>query len=114
MTFEALDVVVVPFPFSDRKATKRRPAVVLSGASSFNTPSGHAVLAMITSKKNPSWPLDVEIADMKSAGLSVASVVRMKLFTLDQQLIVRKAGALESDDRKNVSESMKRLFGIEQ
>ena len=33
---DALDVVVVPFPFTEQPVTKRRPAVVLS-ASRFNT-----------------------------------------------------------------------------
>lgn len=111
MIYEALDVVVVPFPFTDRNASRRRPALVVSEASSFNTPSGHAVLAMITSRKHPPWPLDVEIADLKSAGLSVSSVVRMKLFTLDQQLILRKGGALGDDDRTSVSAAIEKLLG---
>lgn len=109
--YEALDLVVVPFPFTDRAASKRRPALVLSAASSFNTPSGHAVLAMVTSRKDPPWPLDVEIADLESAGLSAPSVVRMKLFTLDQEFILRKAGALGADDRRKVSEAVEKLLG---
>lgn len=114
MIYEALDVVVVPFPFTDRKASKRRPALVLSAASAFNTPSGHAVLAMVTSKKNPPWPLDVDITDPKSAGLTAPSVVRMKLFTLDRQLILRKAGALGAVDRGNVSAALEKLLGAGQ
>ena len=111
MTYEALDVVVVPFPFTDRTTSKRRPALVLSDASAFNTPSGHAVLAMITSNENPPWPLDAEITNLPSAGLPAASVVRMKLFTLDQQLILRKAGNLGADDRRRVSEAVRLLLG---
>ena len=47
MTFEPLDVVVVPFPFSDRAATRRRPALVVSSAG-FNTAHRQTILAMIT------------------------------------------------------------------
>ena len=32
MTFESLDVVVIPFPFKDRRATRRRPALIVSSA----------------------------------------------------------------------------------
>jgi mRNA interferase MazF len=61
VTFEAFDVVVVPFPFTDRTTSKRRPALVLSDSAAFNRQVGQSVLAMITSAKHPDWPLDVAI-----------------------------------------------------
>ena len=110
--FNAFDVVVVPFPFTERSTTKRRPALVLSDLTAFNTQSGHVVLAMITSATNSDWPLDVEITDLDSAGLPASSVVRMKLFTLDQQLVIRKAGLLAQQDRKAVAAAVRRLLGF--
>jgi len=110
VTFEAFDVVVVPFPFTDRTTTKRRPALVLSDARAFNKQAGQSVLAMITSARNSNWPLDVEIENLDSAGLPSASIVRMKLFTLDDQLVIRKAGTLAEDDRKSVSATLRRLL----
>jgi mRNA interferase MazF len=110
VTYEAFDVVVVPFPFADRKATQRRPALVLSRSDSFGDKIGHSVLAMITSRGNVPWPLDVPITDGPSAGLAAASVVRMKLFTLDHRLILRKAGNLARGDRRAVLDSLKLLL----
>ncbi|MBI4084028.1 MAG: type II toxin-antitoxin system PemK/MazF family toxin [Candidatus Lambdaproteobacteria bacterium] len=110
MTYEAFDVVVVPFPFTDRGASKRRPALVLSDRAAFNAPSGHAVLAMITSKGTTPWPLDVPVSALDEAGLSVASVVRMKLFTLDQRLILRRAGHLHERDRQAVKAALALLL----
>ena len=111
MTFETFDVVVVPFPFTDQKAAKRRPALVLSGSEAFGNRIGHSVLAMITSQKNASWPLDVPIQDGPNAGLAASSVERMKLFTLDHRLILRKAGRLDGQDRVAVAKSLGALFG---
>ncbi|GIW94907.1 MAG: hypothetical protein KatS3mg110_2948 [Pirellulaceae bacterium] len=37
MTFERFAVVRVPFPFTDREATKNRPALVLSDSAAFVT-----------------------------------------------------------------------------
>lgn len=110
MICEAFDVVVVPFPFTDRAASKRRPALVLSDRAAFNARIGHAVLAMITSATHSDWPLDVRVTDLKAAGLPSTSVVRMKLFTLDQQLIVRKAGALAAKDRHAVATAVRKLL----
>lgn len=108
MTFNKYEVVVVPFPFTDRKTEKRRPALVLSG-NEFNKNINHAVLAMITSQKNPDWPLDVPIA-AKKAGLNAPSKVRMKLLTLDCRLIIKKVGKLASKDQKSVKDALTNLF----
>jgi len=113
VTYKAFDVVVVPFPFTDRATTKRRPALVLSNESTFNRKVGQSVLAMITSANNSNWPLDTNIQDIDAAGLSSASVVRMKLFTLDDRLIIRKAGQLNRQDRKATAKVLRDLFDIE-
>lgn len=112
VTFEAFDVVVVPFPFTDKTTTKRRPALVLSEANSFNKHIAHSVLAMITSASNSDWPLDIEIKDIDSAGLPFPSIVRMKLFTLGNQLVIRKAGALGENDRKAVTNALRSLLPL--
>jgi len=108
VAFEPWDVVVVPFPFTDKKTNKRRPALVLSSARHLNI--GHSILAMITSRENTPWPLDVPITDEVAAGLNAASVVRMKLFTLDDCLIMRRAGTLSAKDAKSVTTTLKKLF----
>lgn len=113
MAFEAYDVVVVPFPFTDRDTTKRRPALVLSRAEPFNAPTGQAVLAMITSRRNAPWPLDVPLDDLGAAGLPAPSVVRMKLFTLDERLVLRRAGALAPPDRRAVSRALRRRLALD-
>jgi len=112
MTFDAFDVVVVPFPFTDTATTKRRPALVLSDAANFNRQVGQSVLAMITSAKNSDWPLDVEITNLDSAGLSSASIVRMKLFTLDDRLIIRRAGHLTETDHSRVTKAIMQLLNL--
>ena len=109
--FEKFSVVVVPFPFTDQDASKRRPALVLSSIL-FNTSVQHSVLAMITSAKNSNWLLDVAISDLKSAGLASESIVRMKLFTLDNRLIIRQAGSLSDADRQAINNVVNQLFDI--
>lgn len=90
------DVVVVPFPFTDRPSAKRRPALVLSNGA-FNS-SGHTVLAMITTATRASWISDVRVSDLAEAGLQVPSVVRCNLFTLDNRLLLGIVGHLTDRD----------------
>lgn len=110
MAYERFEVVAVPFPFTDSTANKRRPALVISNAEAFNPPVGHSVMAMITSAGNVAWPLDVAISDGNAAGLTAASLVRMKLFTLDNRFILRRLGRLAASDRKAVEALLKRLL----
>lgn len=111
MSYERFDVVVVPFPFTDRKAEKKRPALVISDARNFNHRAGHSVMTMITSAAHAGWPLDVLIEDLDAAGLPAPSIVRMKLFTLDHRLVIRKTGQLTAADQKKVNASLVRLAG---
>lgn len=104
MICEPGDVAVVPFPFSERPGAKRRPALVLS-AKRFNR-HGHSSLAMITSKAEPSWPGDVSIENLAAAGLPRPCIVRLKLFTLDNRLILSRAGRLGRKDRDAVEASL--------
>lgn len=110
MIYKHFDVVVVPFPFTDSAQTKRRPALVLSQSKNFNSKIEHSVLAMITSQKNEPWPLDCPIKDKKQSGLTAPSVIRMKLFTLDNRFIIRKIGHLSNEDQNHVKQSLKMLF----
>ncbi|MGE3247935.1 MAG: type II toxin-antitoxin system PemK/MazF family toxin [Beijerinckiaceae bacterium] len=78
-TFDALslrqgDVVVVPFPYSDRRAEKRRPGLVVSNAALHEL--GFVWIAMITSASHAPTPADVVISDGGAAGLSAPSRVR--------------------------------------
>ncbi len=103
------DIAVVPFPFTDRATTKRRPALVLS-STTFNQGTGHAVMAMITSAEQSTWPGDVPIADLDAAGLPGDCVIRLKLFTLDQRLILKRVGRLAAGDRAQLADRWKPLL----
>lgn len=97
MTFERFDIVVVPFPFTDRSVRIRRPAIILSDRS-FGAETGQSLLAMITRAERSAWPGDLAIADLESAGLNGPCVVRLKLFTLVDTLISRRLGTLSGPD----------------
>ena len=112
MSYDPFDVVVVPFPFTDSSRTRRRPALVLSRESEYGSVIEHSILAMVTSQKNDPWPFDVKIQHKKQSGLTAPSVVRMKLFTLDNRFILRKIGHLSKSDRQNVKQSLSTILPI--
>lgn len=104
-TFEAWDVVKVPFPYTDRPVRQHRPALVVAAG---GIAAGHGLIwvLMITSAENRRWDGDVVISDRDLAGLPVASVVRCaKIATVDSA-DAERIGCLASDDRRAVAQQI--------
>jgi mRNA interferase MazF len=113
-TYDLYEIVKVPFPFTDAKMQKIRPALILSSARSFNAKSGASIMAMITSF-NPSkdlWPADIVIEPLASTGLPAPSIIRFKLFTLDHRLILGRLGTLSAKDRNLVQSHLHAVFNL--
>ena len=107
--FAAFDVVVVPFPYSDRLAEKRRPALVISGPQL--APFGLVWVAMITSADNVPWPCDIPIGDLKRAGLPARSVVRpAKIACIEPARVLRRAGRLDRVAARGVLDKLREFL----
>jgi len=107
--FESGDLVEVPFPFIDAGTTKLRPALVLSSLG-FQRKTGACVLAMVTSAERSRWENDLTLEAWSQAGLRKPSVVRWKIFNLDESLIVGRRGRLEEQDLAAVRKSLVDVF----
>lgn len=108
MISDPWDVVVVPFPFTEKADTRRRPALALS-TTAFNE-TGQTVLAMITTTTHRPWPGDTAIEELGRAGLTMPCIVRLKMFTLDNRLIIKRIGRLSPTDRQRVAEQIQRYL----
>lgn len=109
--YSSFDIIVVPFPFTDRATQRRRPALVLSSAD-FAADSGHVICAMVTTAKRSAWKSDIDLEQWAAAGLPEASKVRMKCFTLDCRLVLRVLGRLAPVDAKAVHASFDRVMPL--
>jgi mRNA interferase MazF len=108
---DAGDVAIVPFPFTDIAVAKPRPALTLSAHVS-NEATGATLFAMITTAARSRWPSDIALTDPAAAGLSDASLVRLKLFTLDNRLVSRLVGNLSRRDRAAVHKMLRSVIAI--
>lgn len=95
--YEPGDIVLVPFPFTDQSASKKRPAVVVSSAL-FNRDRPDAVLLAVTSQVRAA-PFSLLINDWQEAGLLAPSALKPILFTIEKPLMIRKLGRLSERDR---------------
>jgi len=111
--FQPWDVVLVPFPYTERNYTKVRPALVVS-TDTLSIKTGKYFLTMITSATHARIYGDVLISDIKLAGLPAESIVRpSKIATFEETSFVRRVGTLAVTNRKAVSAQLRELLCVE-
>lgn len=88
------DIVVMPFPFTDLKATKKRPAIVI-------TPlvGDDLIVCQITGKiKDDNYAVELKDVNIVYGKLKGDSYIRTnKIFTADKSIIEYKVGNLKKE-----------------
>lgn len=109
MIFERGQIIVAPFKFSDLDVYKVRPLLVVSHLD-FCKATNNLVAAMITTAQRSTWPLDVEIDEWESVGLTFPCVVRMKLFTIATVAVRDRMGQIGESTIESVEQSLTALL----
>jgi mRNA interferase MazF len=67
---------------------------------------------MVTSKlDNLKFPHDLNIEDLKSAGLPSPSVIRLsKIVTIDSSIVIKKLGRLAKNEQRLLKKEFQLLF----
>ena len=109
--FEFGDIVLVRFPFTDQSTTKKRPAVVVSSDGYHRARPDVIVMAVTGHLQARGRFGEVTLQEWKAAGLLKASVVKPILATLERELILRRLGTLQAQDRASLRQSLRTIFG---
>ena len=106
------DVVLVPFPFTDQTASKRRPAVVVS-SDAYHRERVDVIVVAVTSRTiRPRATIgEVLIEEWREAGLLKASLIKPVFTTVEQSLILRKLGALQQRDVAALRKALQQTIG---
>lgn len=101
MSFKKQDIVLVPFPFSDKPYFKKRPAVIISNES-HSKEYGKYICLAITSQEKRSGTVRYEHKMYKaiSAGLIYNDqwVLPDKIFSIESKIILKKIGVMDEND----------------
>jgi len=105
------DIVLVPFPFTDQSATKRRPAVVVSSRR-YHAERPDLIIMAVTSQPRPAGGFgEVQVKDWKSAGLIKPSVVKPVITTIEASLVIRRLGQLKKDEQQALRKAIGSIVG---
>ena len=87
--FERGNLLLVPFPFSDLSATKRRPVLALTNPDGY----GDFIALPVTSRPQAEFGIPLGAADMIRGVLPAVSWIRFdRIVTLNVSLVVKSVG----------------------
>jgi mRNA interferase MazF len=96
------DIVLVPFPFTDQSAVKRRPAVIVS-THRYNNERTDLIIMAVTSQTRPAGSFgEVQIKDWKDAGLLKGSAIKPVVTTI---------GRLKDGDQASLRQLLTTILG---
>ena len=93
--FNQRDIILIPIPFTDLTSNKKRPVLVLSN-DEYNKKNEDIIVAAITSKiYKRDYSIIINNKDLDKGELKVKSMIRIdKIYTLSQQIVIKKFGSL--------------------
>ena len=111
-TYNFGDVLLVPFPFTNQTATKKRPTIVIS-SDSYNQSKLDILLIAVTSQvKTPLQFGEALITEWSKAGLLKPSVIKPIITTLEKKLVIKKLGKLETTDIRALQSLLQQIIAI--
>lgn len=105
------DVVLVPFPFTDQTATKKRPAIVIS-SDAYNRQRPDVILLAVTSQARSTPDIgEASVHEWQAAGLLKPSVLKPVVLTAQRRLVIRRLGRLSEVDLGAVITTLELILG---
>ncbi|MBN1771658.1 MAG: type II toxin-antitoxin system PemK/MazF family toxin [Deltaproteobacteria bacterium] len=105
------DAILVPFPFTDQTATKKRPAVVVSSAAYHRDRPDVILMAVTSQPASGSRVGEVVVARWREAGLLKPSVIKPLVATAERGLLIRKLGRLADEDLELLRGALRVVLG---
>lgn len=110
-TYEPGAVVKVRIRFTAGDRTKRRPAVILTGADYHNS-RADAIVVAVSGQVGDSYYGDYVLSDWKAAGLPVPSKAKGVIETIDRSTIEGTFGKLSDQDFQQLKTCICSLLGL--
>ena len=102
------DVILANYPFTDLSSAKVRPAIIVSALHT----STDLFVVPLTSKTGSLLAGEFVLNDWSGAKLNVPSAVKRGLFTVQQKLIIKAVGKLQTVDIILLEQSLRLWLGF--
>ena len=109
------EIVLIPVPFTNLSSEKRRPVIIISNDEYNQMAADMVVVAMTSTSSGGPYSFTITSADLASGKLNRPGTIRVdKIYTLDQSLIVRTFGQVNSRILTRIQTTLRRLTARKQ
>ena len=111
MEIKQKDVVLLPYPFTDLKGKKVRPALIVSNDIVNNKSKDCIMLPLTSVIKDEPYSIVISQDDLRSGQLIKSSRIKIdKIFTVEKKLIVMRIGTLRDNTFEKVKAELLTVF----
>ncbi|MBI2559191.1 type II toxin-antitoxin system PemK/MazF family toxin [Candidatus Woesearchaeota archaeon] len=111
MEIKQKDVVLLPYPFTDLKGKKVRPALIVSNDFVNNKSEDCIMLPLTSVIKDEPYSIVINQDDLSSGQLIKPSRIKAdKIFTVEKRLIVMKIGTMSNNTFGKVKAELLNVF----
>jgi mRNA interferase MazF len=106
--YKQKDIVLMPFPFSDLTASKKRPAIIISNQTINKTED--CICCLITSQK-PNLGTPIQKTEIEKGNLPFKSWIKPhRIFTINQKIILKKLAHISDKKMKELKEKINQFL----
>jgi mRNA interferase MazF len=105
------DLILVPFPFTDQSTSKKRPAVVISGANYHRKRPDYVIMAVTSRMRSVPMLGEVIVQDWQQAGLLRPSMIKPVMATIERGLVLRRLGSLDAENQAALKRAISDILG---
>ena len=104
------DIILIPIPFTDLKATKVRPVVVISN-DQYNGETSDVLVSAITSNlSDKKYSIHIGNSDLKEGALIKPSLIRAdKIYSLNSSIVKKKIGRCNAEVLEMINIEIEKL-----
>lgn len=111
-TYRRGDVVLVPFPFTNLRASRNRPGLVVSN-DGYNQATTDVIIVQVTGNVTGRPRVgDHLITEWRQSGLAAPSLVRAKLVTLQAAIVGRRLGQMPAAEMQQVEANLRSVLDL--
>ena len=109
-----IDILLVPFPFSDQSGKKVRPVLVISNDTYNRFGEDIVVCAITSSLRQSKYSIAIDNKNLDSGHLYEKSSIKVDtILKIDKNLIIKNIGKLNKSTFEKVVNIFEAIFGID-